>query len=321
VYVPWINWTLMVSVLVLVFAFRSSAALAFAFGMAVTMTITITTLLYFYLIRTRSRRPLWVVVSGAGAFLTVDLLFVAANLTKLVHGAWLPLLIGVAVFTVMITWQRGRALVTRRRLADEGPLRAFVDDLHAGRIEADRVAGTAVFLNRGKDTAPLALRANVEHNHVLHEQVVILSVETQPVPYVQPANRLVIDNLGHDDDGVTHVIARFGFLEEPNVPAALAQAAGLTGEGPIDVAHARTSCPLCRSTPASTRNCPAGNSGSSSRQPSSPPTPPTTSACRGTARSSWARASRYDTDRAHRRETDLGVTAGPPGGGLRGAGS
>ena len=103
----WINWTLMVSVLTLVLAFRSSTALAFAFGMAVTGTITITTLLYLYIARRQWGAPLWLVISGGGMLLTVDLLFLTANLTKLVHGAWLPLLIGVTAFTVLTTWQRG----------------------------------------------------------------------------------------------------------------------------------------------------------------------------------------------------------------------
>ena len=114
----------------------------------------------------------------------VDLLFLAANLTKLVHGAWLPLLIGLAVFTVLTTWQRGRELVTAQRERDEGSLREFVDQMHERRPPLLRVPGTAVFLNRGKETAPLAMRANVEHNHVLHEHVVILSIETLPVPHV-----------------------------------------------------------------------------------------------------------------------------------------
>ncbi len=115
IYVPWINWLLMVSVLTLVFAFRSSAALAFAYGMAVTGTITITTLLFFYIARYRWRRPAGCSASGAGLLLLVDLLFVAANLTKLMHGAWLPLLIALTAFTVMTTWQRGRAIVTAER--------------------------------------------------------------------------------------------------------------------------------------------------------------------------------------------------------------
>src|SRR6185312_9234581 len=115
IYVPWINWLLLVSVLTLVFAFRSSAALAYAFGMAVTGTITITTLLFFYVARWKWNVPLWLIGLGATVLLLVDLLFVAANLTKLIHGAWLPLLIGLVAFTVMTTWQRGRQIVTAER--------------------------------------------------------------------------------------------------------------------------------------------------------------------------------------------------------------
>jgi KUP system potassium uptake protein len=178
IYVPWINWLLLVAVLTLVVTFRSSAALAYAFGMAVTGTITITTLLFFYIARYQWRGPWWIVAPGAVFLLTVDLLFFAANLTKLVSGAWLPLLIAVAAFTAMTTWQKGRELVTRQRQRDEGQLRAFVDHLHAMTPPLYRVPGTAIFLNRGQDTAPLALRANVEHNQVLHEHVVILAVET-----------------------------------------------------------------------------------------------------------------------------------------------
>ena len=238
IYVPWINWTLMISVLTLVFAFETSAALAFAFGMAVTGTITITTLLFFYIVRHQWGSPLWAVVGGAGAFLLVDVLFLAANLTKITHGAWLPLLIGVTVFTVLTTWRRGRTLVTEQRERDEGSLRAFVDGLHARRPPLPRVPGTAVFLNRGKTTTPLAMRANVEHNHILHEHAVILSIETRPVPYVADVDRLQVDDLGYTDDGITHVTAWFGYMEDPNVPAVLGQAAAAGLESPLEVDQA-----------------------------------------------------------------------------------
>ena len=175
IYVPWINGALMVAVLILVFAFRSSAALAYAFGMAVTGTITITTTLFFYYARTRWGWPLWGVLLGGGLLLVVDLMFFAANLTKLVHGAWLPLTIAVVAFTVMTTWQRGRRIITRAREKAEGPLRDFVDELVHRDPPLVRIPGTAVFLNRGRDTAPLAMRANVEHNHVLAEHVIIMS--------------------------------------------------------------------------------------------------------------------------------------------------
>ena len=238
IYVPWINWVLMVSVLGLVFAFRTSAALAFAFGMAVTGTITITTLLFFYIVRHQWRKPLWLVVAGGGALLIVDLLFLAANLTKITHGAWLPLLIGVTVFTVLITWQRGRLLVTKRRERDEGSLRAFIAELHDRRPPLQRVPGTAVFLNRGKNTTPLAMRANVDHNHILHEHVVILSIETQPVPHVAEADRLVVDDLGYADDGISHVAARFGYKDAPNVPHVLRLAASAGLECPLEIDEA-----------------------------------------------------------------------------------
>jgi KUP system potassium uptake protein len=230
IYVPWINWALMISVLTLVFAFQTSAALAFAFGMAVTGTITITTLLFFYIVRHQWGKPLWLVLAGAAAFLVVELLFLAANLTKLTHGAWLPLLIGITVFTVLTTWQRGRELVTRRREAAEGPLAVFVEQLHENQPPVQRVPGTAVFLNRGKVTVPLAMRANVEHNHILHENVVILSIETLPVPHVPTADHITVDDLGHTDDGILHVAAQFGYMQTPDVPEVLRLAAEQSAE-------------------------------------------------------------------------------------------
>jgi KUP system potassium uptake protein len=201
VYLPWINGLLMVAVLILVFAFRSSASLAYAYGMAVTGTITITTMLYLYIAHARWRVPLWLIVVGGSALLGVDLLFVAANLTKLVHGAWLPLLIAIATFTVMVTWLRGSTIVTRKRDIAEGPLDEFVDQLSTDGLL--RVPGTAIFLNRSSNTAPLALRANVEHNHVLPEQVVIVTIEVLPIPRASDSERVAIDSLGHADDGIT----------------------------------------------------------------------------------------------------------------------
>jgi KUP system potassium uptake protein len=238
IYVPWINWVLMVSVLILVFAFETSAALAFAFGMAVTGTITITTLLFFYIVRHQWGKPLWLVALGAAGFLVVDLLFLAANATKITHGAWLPLLIGVAVFTVLTTWQRGRELITARRERIEGSLREFVAELHERRPPLQRVPGTAVFLNRNMTTTPLAMRANVEHNQILHSHVVILSIETLPVPHVERSERLEIDELGFADDGIAHIRARFGYMDEPNVPGVLHLAVEKGLECPLEVEEA-----------------------------------------------------------------------------------
>ena len=160
IYVPWINWLLMVSVITLVVTFKSSAALAFAFGMAVTGTITITTLLFLYIVRHQWGKPLWLVVIGGGCLLTVDLLFLAANLTKIAHGAWLPLLIAIVdVHGAHDLAAGSRSSSRAQRERDEGSLRDFIDGLHASQPPVQRVPGTAVFLNRSKVTAPLAMRA------------------------------------------------------------------------------------------------------------------------------------------------------------------
>jgi len=201
IYVPWINWLLLVSVVTLVLAFRTSAALAYAYGTAVTGTISITTLLFFYYARHQWRWPLWIVLAGGGILLAIDLLFFASNLTKLTHGAWLPLLIGITIFTIFTTWQRGRELVTQIRDREEGPLPEFIAQLHAMKPPLHRVPGTAIFLNRGKTTAPLAMRANVEHNHVLHEHVVIMAIDTLPVPRVPDSDRTEVDALGEHARG------------------------------------------------------------------------------------------------------------------------
>jgi len=233
IYIPWINWLLLVSVLTLVLAFRSSAALAYAYGTAVTGTITITTLLFFYYARHRWRTPLWIVLAGGGVLIAIDLLFLAANLTKLMHGAWLPLLIGITAFTILTTWQRGRELVTLQRVREEGPLPAFIDQLHAMKPPLHRVPGTAIFLNRGKATAPLAMRANVAHNEILHEYVLILSIETMPAPHVPAEERLQIDDLGYKDDRIIHVTARFGYMDQTNVPGLMPLIRGAAIESPL----------------------------------------------------------------------------------------
>jgi KUP system potassium uptake protein len=237
IYVPFVNWLLLVTVLTLVFAFRTSAALAAAYGMAATGTITMTTLLFFYVARAKWGTPRWILGLGGSVLLAVDLLFVSANLTKLVHGAWLPLLIALTIFTVMATWQRGRQIVTAKREQEEGSLREFVDQLHASK-EVRTVPGTAVFLNRGKVTTPLALRANAEHNHARHEHLVILSLATEPVPRVTGSDRVTVDDLGDSNDGITHVTARFGYMETPNVPQALASLDHDQAEGDLDLANA-----------------------------------------------------------------------------------
>jgi KUP system potassium uptake protein len=223
IYLPFVNWLLLGAVLLLVFSFRHSSSLAYAYGIAVTGTFSITTVLFFVVAHKRWRLPLPVAVAGAAVFLTVELAFFGANAVKVLSGGWLPLAVAVLVFGVLMTWQQGRVIVTRNREALEGRLRDFIRRLRTVN-PPHRVPGTAVFLNRSDRTTPLALRAMVEHTHTLHEHVVILSIETEPVPYVDDERRLVINDIYFDDDGITHVTARFGFQETPDVPQILRQA-------------------------------------------------------------------------------------------------
>ncbi|WP_432876071.1 potassium transporter Kup [Kribbella sp. CA-245084] len=238
IYVPWINWLLLVSVLTLVFAFRSSAGLAYAYGMAVTGTITVTTTLFLYVAHYRWNIPKWLVGIGAALLLSIDLLFVAANLTKIIHGAWLPLLIALTAFTIMTTWQRGRQVVTAEREKAEGSLQEFIDQLGSGTMPVRTVPGTAIFLNRGGVSTPLALRANVEHNQVRHEHVVIVAIQTEEIPRVPEDQRVMVNDLGYGDDGITHVTIKFGYMESADVPSALALLDPAATEGPLDLDNA-----------------------------------------------------------------------------------
>ena len=173
-----------------------------------------------------------------GILLLIDLLFVAANLTKVVHGAWLPLLIGITAFTVMTTWQRGRQIVTKEREDAEGPLGEFVDKLRDIHPPLVRVPGTAVFLNRGNETAPLAMRATVEHTHVLHRHVVIVSIETVPMPRAPESERTRVDALGYKRDGIIYVTANYGYMEKTHVVDALRSLDPKQTEGQIAIDEA-----------------------------------------------------------------------------------
>jgi KUP system potassium uptake protein len=238
VYVPAVNGLLYVAVVALVIGFGSSAHLASAYGIAVTGTLAIDTILFFVVVRMLWGKPLWLVLSGATAFLVVDLAFFTANLPKVVSGGWFPLLLALGVFTLLTTWQRGRELVNARRAEAEGHLRDFIEEVRDMHPPVFRAPGTAVCLTAGKETTPLALRENVDHNHVVHESVVILSVETRRVPHVARSERVVIDELGYQDDGITHLTISYGFQDEQNVPVALRQAVAQGLECDVDVLSA-----------------------------------------------------------------------------------
>ncbi len=205
--------------------FGSSSALADAYGIAVTGTLAIDTVLAFVVVRALWHRPLWLAIGGAAAFLTVDLAFFAANVPKIPTGGWFPLAVGLVVFAVLMTWRRGREVVSAGGGEDEeGPLLDFVKEIEASDNPPTRVPGTAIFLNAKADTTPLAMRYNVEHNHVLHENNVVVCIESVGVPHVPDDERIEVDDLAIPDDGISLVVVRFGFQDEPNVPRALRQA-------------------------------------------------------------------------------------------------
>jgi len=252
IYVRGINWLIYVAVIALVLGFRSSQHLASAYGIAVTGTLAIDTLLFLVVLRALWRKPVVLVAAAAAFFLTVDLAFFSANLPKVLHGGWFPLLIAAGAFTILSTWRRGRDIVTRHRTEQEGPLREFVDEIRVMDPPVQRCPGTAVFLNANPDTTPLAMRANVEHNHTLHEAAVIMSVQMTNVPRVGDDERIAIDDLGYRDDGITHVTARYGFKDDVDVPRALRLATERGVESGVDL-----SCPsyfLSQMTIVLTRN-------------------------------------------------------------------
>jgi len=222
IYLPGVNSILFAGVLLVMLAFGSAERLATAYGVSVTGALVIDTLLLLLVARVLWRWRGWQLALAAVAFGGVELTFLAANLSKVAHGGWLPLAIAIVVFTIMTTWRRGREIVAANRRVQEGSLREFVDDLYGCGLP--RVPGTAVFPHPNKETTPLAFRANVEHNKVLHQEVVIVSASSANVPHVPVDERFTIDDLGHADDRIQHLAVRFGFSDEPDLTEALRQA-------------------------------------------------------------------------------------------------
>jgi KUP system potassium uptake protein len=216
IYVPAVNWTLMAAAVGLVFAFGSSSALAGAYGVGVASTMVITTVLLAVVMRERWHWGIPAIVGVAGAFMGVDLLFFASNITKVPSGGWFPLVIGLAFFAVMTTWHRGRELLADRLKRRELPVERFIASIVANPQQ--RVSGTAVYLFPQPGDVPPALLTNLQHNEVLHETVVLVAVMTSDGPRVPQALRATVHNLG---EGFYQVVLVYGFSEEPDVPTAL----------------------------------------------------------------------------------------------------
>ena len=218
IYMPLVNWGLFVAIALAVLLFRNSGNLAAAYGIAVTLDMLITTMLTFFVIRYRWSYSLALCLLATGFFFVVDLAFFASNLLKLFEGGWFPLLIGGTVFTLMMTWRRGRELLHQKLQADALDLRQFLES--TWRHPPTRVPGTAVFLSGEPGTVPHALLHNLKHNKVLHERNLFVTVRNHEVPWVGMDKRVEAESLGGD---CWEVIIHYGFKNEPDVPAALAQ--------------------------------------------------------------------------------------------------
>ncbi|UFS57999.1 potassium transporter Kup [Subtercola endophyticus] len=222
VYLPAVNALLFIGVMAVMLVFRSSAALATAYGVSVTGALLVDTVLLLLVApRLWGWGPLKI---GAAAlvFGGLEATFLSANLSKILHGGWVPLLVAFAVIVVMTTWRRGRQLVIAGRIKKEGSLSEFVDKVREKNIV--RVPGIAIFLHPNRDSTPLALRANVERNKVLHKRVIIVSVVIENIPHVDPKDAFEYNDLGYSDDDIDHLKIRFGFSDSPNIPRALRRA-------------------------------------------------------------------------------------------------
>jgi KUP system potassium uptake protein len=219
IYVPQVNWALMFATVFIVIGFGSSTALAAAYGIAVTLTMVITVLLLYVVMTERWRWPRPAATGVMLVFLTIDLAFFGANALKILQGGWVTLAVAALIFTLMTTWKTGRRLVAERLTARAVPLEAFIANVISS--QPVRVPGTAVFMTAQPTGTPPALAHNLRYNKVLHEHVIVLAVTTAQKPHVAPADRVSIEALGHD---LFNVRVQYGFMEDPDVPDALAQA-------------------------------------------------------------------------------------------------
>ena len=224
IYVPLINWALCAGVVTLVLVFKSAEHLSDIYGVAVTGTFILDTTLFLAVARSLWGTAKWKLALLGAVFYTVEIAFFSSNLSKVGHGAWLPLCVGLVVATIMVTWRKGRDIVTHNRTVHEGSLDEFLDGLCSAKPPIVRLPGTAIFLNPGKETCPLALRAQVEHNHAFHEKVVICSMVPVSIPRVDKTDRFVSERLGKGLFKIAHVTVRVGYHDSWNVPNALAEA-------------------------------------------------------------------------------------------------
>ncbi len=218
IYIPAVNWSLFAAIVVAVALFKNSTNLASAYGIAVTIDMLITTVLTFFVIRYAWKLPLALCIAATGIFFLVDLMFFTSNVLKFVEGGWFPVLIGLAMFTIMMTWKQGRELLNQKLRTDAIDLPSFLEAVFVS--PPARVEGTAVFLTAEPGAVPNAMLHNLKHNKVLHEQNLFVTVRNHEVPWIGMEKRLEIESLGHH---CWQVIAHYGFKNDPDVPKALQQ--------------------------------------------------------------------------------------------------
>lgn len=221
VYIPAVNWSLFAFIVVAVVLFKNSTNLASAYGIAVTTDMLITTVLTFFVIRHAWKLPLALCVAATGIFFVVDLMFFASNILKFIDGGWFPVLIGMGMFTIMMTWKQGRTLLNKKLRADAIDLPSFLDAVFVS--PPARVEGTAVFLTAEPGIVPNALLHNLKHNKVLHQQNLFVTVRNHEVPWIGMSKRVEIEALGHDCWQVT---VNYGFKNDLDLPKALQQIKG-----------------------------------------------------------------------------------------------
>ncbi|WCT78968.1 potassium transporter Kup [Novosphingobium humi] len=238
IYIPVINWALMIAVILLVFVFKESSNLTAAYGIAVTGAMMIDNFLLAVMLFVVWKWAKWLAIPLLVVFTLLDFGYLSANLTKIPDGGWVPLVMGLAIFTLLTTWSKGRALMRASMAEGTIPFEVFAKSAHSS---AQRVAGTAIFMSSTRGGVPSALLHNIKHNKVLHERVVVLTIAIQDVPVLEDGERIEMKNFGQ---GFYKMAIKFGFLEDTDVPAALK---GVTLDGePIDMM--KTSFFLSRQT-------------------------------------------------------------------------
>jgi KUP system potassium uptake protein len=213
IYVPEVNWALMIACVTLVVGFQSSDKLAAAYGLSVIGTMSVTTIAYFVVLTKTWKWPIWKALPLCVTFMAIDVTFLIANLRKFFDGGWVPFCMGMVVFVLFTTWIWGRKRLASHLASVVVPLDAFLDDV--AQIKPHRVLGTAVFLTGNPNGVPTLLLHHFKHNQVLHETVVLLTIHAEQTPYVKGANRIAVEELRH---GFHRVVANFGYMETPNVP-------------------------------------------------------------------------------------------------------